>query len=54
MATENAIKQLFAPNILHIATHGFFLQDVPEVAPPDFSGTILSGTRKRHAQYPPH
>jgi tetratricopeptide (TPR) repeat protein len=45
MATENAIKQLFAPNILHIATHGFFLQDVPEVAPPDFSGTILSGTR---------
>jgi CHAT domain-containing protein len=44
-ATENAIKQLFAPNILHIATHGFFLQDVPEVAPPDFSGTILSGTR---------
>ncbi len=45
MATENAIKQLLAPNILHIATHGFFLQDVPEVAPPDFSGTILTGTR---------
>jgi CHAT domain-containing protein len=32
MATENAIKQLFAPNILHIATHGFFLQDVPSVS----------------------
>jgi len=45
MATENAIKQLLAPKILHIATHGFFLQDVPEVAPPDFSGTILSDTR---------
>jgi CHAT domain-containing protein/lipopolysaccharide biosynthesis regulator YciM len=45
MATENAIKQLFAPNILHIATHGFFLQDVPEVAPPDFSGTLLTSTR---------
>jgi CHAT domain-containing protein len=45
MATENAIKQLQAPKILHIATHGFFLQDVPEVAPPDFSGTIFQGTR---------
>jgi CHAT domain-containing protein/F0F1-type ATP synthase beta subunit len=44
-ATENVIKQLQAPKILHIATHGFFFQDVPEVAPPDFSGTILSGTR---------
>jgi CHAT domain-containing protein len=44
-ATENAIKQLLAPNILHIASHGFFLQDVPEVAPPDFSGTILTSTR---------
>jgi CHAT domain-containing protein/Tfp pilus assembly protein PilF len=28
-ATENALKQLSAPNILHIATHGFFLKDVP-------------------------
>ena len=45
MATENAIKQLQAPTILHIATHGFFLQDVPLVAPPDFGSTILSGTR---------
>jgi CHAT domain-containing protein len=44
-ATENAIKQLQAPTILHIATHGFFRQDVPEVAPPDFSSTILQGTR---------
>ncbi|GAB4208478.1 MAG: CHAT domain-containing protein [Coleofasciculaceae cyanobacterium] len=45
MATENVIKQLQAPTILHIATHGFFLQDVPLVAPPDFGSTILSGTR---------
>ncbi len=44
-ATENVIKQLQAPKILHIATHGFFLQDVPLVAPPDFSSTILQGTR---------
>lgn len=44
-ATENVIKQLQAPTILHIATHGFFLQDVPQVAPPDFSRSILRGTR---------
>ena len=43
-ATENVIKQLQAPTILHIATHGFFLQDVPQVAPTDF-GTTLQGTR---------
>jgi CHAT domain-containing protein/Flp pilus assembly protein TadD len=30
-ATENAIKQLHAPNILHIATHGFFLEDAPAI-----------------------
>lgn len=28
-ATENALKQAKAPRILHIATHGFFLQDQP-------------------------
>ncbi|WP_027269049.1 CHAT domain-containing tetratricopeptide repeat protein [Leptolyngbya sp. PCC 6406] len=27
-ATENALKQVQAPRILHIATHGFFLADV--------------------------
>ncbi len=32
-ATENAIKQLSAPNILHIATHGFFLEDAPPIQP---------------------
>ncbi len=30
-ATENAIKQLQAPKILHIATHGFFLPNLPRV-----------------------
>lgn len=30
-ATENEIKQLSAPSILHIATHGFFLEDLPPV-----------------------
>jgi CHAT domain-containing protein len=53
MATENAIKQVQAPNILHIATHGFFLPNVPEVAPPDFSGTILTGTRTATANIRP-
>ncbi|MEM6252881.1 MAG: CHAT domain-containing protein [Cyanobacteria bacterium P01_D01_bin.156] len=33
-ATENMLKQVQSPNILHIATHGFFLGDVPLVAPP--------------------
>jgi CHAT domain-containing protein len=45
-ATENAIKQLQNPKILHIATHGFFLSDVELVAPPDFSiGTFLQDKR---------
>ncbi|WP_204150747.1 CHAT domain-containing tetratricopeptide repeat protein [Leptolyngbya sp. CCY15150] len=33
-ATENALKQVQAPSILHIATHGFFLEDV-EFVPPE-------------------
>jgi CHAT domain-containing protein len=32
-ATENALKQVQAPSILHIATHGFFLKDVEFVPP---------------------
>ncbi|MFB2882394.1 tetratricopeptide repeat protein [Floridanema aerugineum] len=33
-ATENALKKLKNPQIVHIATHGFFLEDVELVAPP--------------------
>jgi CHAT domain-containing protein len=33
-ATEAALKQAHAPSILHIATHGFFLDD-QEATPPD-------------------
>lgn len=32
-ATETAIKEVAAPRILHLATHGFFLYDAPAVAP---------------------
>ncbi len=34
-ATENALKQVQAPSILHIATHGFFLEDVEFMPTPD-------------------
>ncbi|MBF2086055.1 CHAT domain-containing protein [Thermoleptolyngbya sp. C42_A2020_037] len=33
-ATENALKQVQGPSILHLATHGFFLPDVP-ISPPE-------------------
>src|SRR6185503_15021625 len=31
-ATESALKRVNAPRILHIATHGFFLQEAPSAA----------------------
>ncbi len=39
-ATENALKQVKSPRILHIATHGFFLKDLPMVALPNIRGGI--------------
>jgi CHAT domain-containing protein/Flp pilus assembly protein TadD len=41
-ATENALKQLQAPSILHIATHGFFLQDVECTPASDTRGDSFS------------
>lgn len=32
-ATENALKQVRGPSILHLATHGFFLPDAPLASP---------------------
>jgi len=41
-ATENAIKQVQSPSILHIATHGFFLKDIEQVAAPDYTNPFSS------------
>ncbi|MEM9906922.1 MAG: CHAT domain-containing protein [Cyanobacteria bacterium P01_D01_bin.44] len=38
-ATENALKQVQSPSLLHVATHGFFLQNLPQVPPPDLEAT---------------
>ncbi|MEM8808371.1 MAG: tetratricopeptide repeat protein [Cyanobacteria bacterium P01_G01_bin.38] len=38
-ATENALKQVQQPSILHIATHGFFLRNLPQVPPPELDAT---------------
>jgi CHAT domain-containing protein/tetratricopeptide (TPR) repeat protein len=40
-ATETALKQVKGPRILHIATHGFFLQDL------DVDATGAGATRRR-------
>ncbi|MEM8638370.1 MAG: CHAT domain-containing tetratricopeptide repeat protein [Cyanobacteria bacterium P01_G01_bin.54] len=40
-ATEGAIKQAQSPEILHIATHGFFL-NIPQIAPTDLSTQFFS------------
>jgi CHAT domain-containing protein/tetratricopeptide (TPR) repeat protein len=36
-ATEGSVKSASAPQILHIATHGFFLDDEPAPSPPDLT-----------------
>jgi CHAT domain-containing protein len=48
-ATKAALKQADAPVILHIATHGFFLQDEAAAAASPAAGASASGTRAIHA-----
>ena len=42
-ATENAIKTVNSPSILHIATHGFFFNDI-ELAPTDNRNLLTSSS----------
>nr|WP_225225474.1 CHAT domain-containing protein [Komarekiella delphini-convector] len=39
-ATENTLKQLHSPSILHIATHGFFFEDSPSFTQSNITSTI--------------
>jgi CHAT domain-containing protein len=56
-ATESKLKQIAAPRILHIATHGFFLTDVPTSKNPDTtiqnpllrSGLAFAGANARQS-----
>jgi CHAT domain-containing protein/Tfp pilus assembly protein PilF len=45
-ATENAVKQLEAPKIIHIATHGFFMPNLPRVEPDNTFGFISENTQQ--------
>lgn len=54
-ATEAAIKSARGPSVLHIATHGFFLQDGPaqaadSVRPELRSGVALAGANRRESE----
>jgi CHAT domain-containing protein/Tfp pilus assembly protein PilF len=40
-ATKGAVSGLRSPRLLHVATHGFFLADVPRPSPRDDRGLVL-------------
>jgi CHAT domain-containing protein len=44
-ATESAVKQLTAPRILHLATHGFFLQDATTVTTTTVTTSVTHAVR---------
>lgn len=47
-ATETAVKQVAAPRILHLATHGFFVPDAPAIA----TGSEVSVSRAASGSSP--
>jgi CHAT domain-containing protein len=47
-ATKSALKGIDAPSILHIATHGFFLEDTPDVSSPNKAKPAPNDTRSVH------
>jgi CHAT domain-containing protein/Tfp pilus assembly protein PilF len=50
-ATKAAIKQLAAPSILHVATHGFFLEDLATASVPEERGLSVGGQRDASARH---
>jgi CHAT domain-containing protein len=54
-ATEGSLKLLSGPDILHVATHGFFLPDQPQASPANSRGLSiepLNRSRVAHAENP--
>lgn len=48
-ATKAALKQVEAPRLLHIATHGFFLLDAKDSTTPESPNSEVKGTRAINA-----
>ncbi len=51
-ATETALKQAPAPSVLHIATHGYFLSDLPQETPEDSRGLTVVATQHDRPRAP--
>ncbi len=51
-ATEGALKTVHGPHVLHIATHGFFLPDEPDVELPEGAGREVARARALSREQP--